>query len=406
MGEVLGDELGDIEDARERLGTAESLVDALAAADDWARLLSAIDARKALPYAEQLAKTLTLAASRPFRQSSWLLELPDAIVCKILAMFSFFDKQSLLSAALACKALADHVRSPDVYSSTSFNAARLLKKSEGDVTPVFAALSHPRFGGLRSLRLRDLSCTATNLINKSTYRASLPQPAWWRLEHLLADHPGVNATVAHVISVLPPTLRTLSFRDAGGNWIKRSNLEVLADRCPALEALDLGWAKASDPWPVCLETLAARLPNLLALDIAYSGYGSGDGRRYETAADLEALLVPIRRLRELRFLNVSFLGLDGTRSHRNTRSNPNTLLDVIAELPALRWLVHTRRSDRDRADIAAADAFVAMLRARFPAVNSVAALKLNEECKAAFPSACCFFGLAISGQLRAADSVV
>ena len=84
--------------------------------------------------------------------------------------------------------------------------------------------------------------------------------------------------------------------------------------------------RSGEPWAACLATIACRLPNLLALDMAYACYGHCGGATYETAADIEALLTPVRKLRALRFLDVRHMGFDGSPSHKYTCSDPGVLL--------------------------------------------------------------------------------
>jgi hypothetical protein len=312
---------------------------------------------------------------------AWLLSLPDAIIHKILADFAKrCGYGDLASVALACKALANHVQSPAVYCETDVSVSHLLENGgdfSGDLAPIFTMFSHPRFACLRFLRLHGLCNVSTKMINRATYRAALPQPTWTRLEHLWMRHSGVNATILHVISVLPPTLRSLSCNRAG-NWIRPRTLGLLADRCPGLEALDLGWSKVGEPWTACLDILVARLPNLLALDLTYAGYGECAGEPFEAAEQFEALLHRVCKLRQLRYLDLSFMGLNGSSSHKGTRSNPDVLLSAVAQLPALRWLMY-RYSGGNVQDQLASNLFSTTLGQRFPAVNSDAALKVLER---------------------------
>ena len=65
--------------------------------------------------------------------------------------------------------------------------------------------------------------------------------------------------------------------------------------------------------------------------------------------ELERRLLLLLLLRSLRFLDVKYLGFDGSSSHKGTRSDPAMLLDVIKELPDLRWLATGNNRDSSEA---------------------------------------------------------
>ena len=319
-----------------------SLVSAL----DASRALSPTDASRVLDQAHDLVSRLQEISSRPSRTSSWLLDLPDSIIIYCLQHLarSFLTVPNLVSVALTCHTLARLVQDQGVYQQVCVSTA-IVKRADGDLGALLTLLAEPRFDSMRVLRLLGLSDVSTKLINGARYRKALPSPKWDQLQHLWVHNAGVLATVNHLISILPATLCSLSLRDVPGKWVKCDVLNAIADRSPGLYALDLGWAKASDPWRACLDTVASRLPRLLMLDVAYALYLERIDD--DPATHIEALLPPLRKLTQLRYLDVSYLGLDGSNSHRDSRSDPYKLLEVVKQFPELRWL-KTSGDDGDK----------------------------------------------------------
>lgn len=282
--------------------------------------------------------------------NSPLLEaLPHAVLVEILRHVvrnGACRPQSIRAAAICCKMFAAAAQDPLAYDRIQFDSRRLMDNAPepGCIGSLISLLSHPRFTRMSVLDLSGLSAVSTKLINRKTYRAALPKPTWNYLE-VLELHHGVFNTIAHIFSLLPQSLRVLCVSD-GPRWVSPSMIDVLAYRCPNLQAIDLSFAKASEPWFDCLEAVAARFPRLVALDIAYAGYGSGAGR-IETSEGFEALLRPIGKLTELRYLDVSYLGLDGSYSHTQCYSESTKPLEaLIDELPQLQYFIHTPQRKR------------------------------------------------------------
>ena len=342
------------------------------------RLLSAAEAKAALVAAKDLVSQLEEIAARvpdtPSRrpggssgQKLFLIDLPDAVLVhamQYLLNHNYpegqwtdgyrFGNRSVGPLARTCSAMARIARDPTLYVKLDYAAHSLLTAADGDLGALFTVFSHSRFAELRELNLSQTTSVKTALVNKAAYRKALPQPAWNSLQHLWVRNTGVTATANCLINVLPPSLLSLSFKDSG-KWMKPEALATIASRCPKLAALDLSWSKSCEPWPQCLDMLAEKLPSLLALDITYAGTCVGAGLdSFERPADFfERLLVPIRSLSKLRFLDLSYLGLDGSASHADryspgsVRSDGEALVKTVAELKDLKVLCTDAYDDNE-----------------------------------------------------------
>ena len=288
-----------------------------------------------------------------------LLDLPNAVLAKILALFAdgsrMFGRDrdgnhvfgfapvrgisNIAAAGRTCSQLAQIVDDPEVYVYMVYDAGQLLASQGGDLGALLGLLSRPRFRNLRVLKLRGLNRVSTKLVNGVRYRKALPDPGWSRLQRLSLHDCGVLATTRHILSLLPPSLRSFAVGhgSSGGRWLSTAMLHELANRCPSIEALNLGWTKAAEPWRSILEVVALRFPRLVALNIAYAGYLEAGFSNHA----LDACLAQVKKLKRLRILQAEYLGLDGSDSHftgGERRAETTAIEAVIAELPDLAYI--------------------------------------------------------------------
>lgn len=304
-----------------------------------------------------------------------LLDLPEAVLAKIVALFADGSRRmaspqavrgicNLAAVARSCSQLAQIVEDPTVYVHMAFRAGDFLDSHSGDLGALLTLLCRPRFAHVQILSLGGLKQVSTKLVNSAKYRKALPKPGWCRLEHLNLDNHGVLATLNCVLSLLPPSLRSLKVGDGLGRWLSPAVIDALADSCPSLEALHLGWTKVSltSRWRDVLEAVVLRFPRLLAINIDYAGYGEGGFK-------VQDCLPQIAKLKRLRHLSIMHLGLDGTTPHgRLTTSESTAALEgLVAQLPELRYLSHGNNSRREQQF---ADAFSERITLKHPDLHA------------------------------------
>ena len=300
-----------------------------------------------------------------------LVDLPASLVVHTLSLSQkgevISPQRCLATVALACRALAKIVQSPILHQEVLMHVYSLLGDDAGDPTRLLQLLSGPCFARSRVIDIMGLNRVSTALMNKAKFRASLPCPPFTHLRHLALGKcrrgTGCLALVWHTISILPRNLRTLSLQMCDQTWLSQTAIQQLAKSCPNIQGLDLSWHKVKTTWPDVLHSIVINYPGLRVLDISYAGYPAGP----YTNADFERLLTPIGELKELRCLNISHLGLDGTLSHTGTSSDTQALRSLLSKLHHLSTLlsVDTQEKTHKKHEGPAFGSFVSHIRSEY-----------------------------------------